>query len=180
MIWDTPIHANRSIKAWLSDKETGFSPQFVEVATSQVGRKLTPSPAEIARRGKIITYAGFDEIVKVGAMISACASTCDYAFWVDSRGLSSRFKSREYCDWLECSWKDAYVIADIIVISDVPHRNDTDPAARSDRREIEMLVDARQKKGNCFTLIVGPTLDLDAIEKYKALNKALNGANNGN
>lgn len=178
MIWDQPIHQNRTIKSWLSDKETGFSSQVIELI-SKVEGKLTPGPAELARKNKIIVFQDFSEILKLCKFMQACATTADYALWADTRGLSQRMRSKNECEWLECSWRNAYIIADILVISDIPHKDDPDLHARADRREAEMLVDARQKRGGNITLIIGPNTDLESIRKYKAIHDALKEVDSG-
>lgn len=172
MIWDIPLHQDRSVRTWLSNKETGFSDQLVHLIAQSTG-KMTPGPAEMAKYGKIISYSDFGAIATVCKLIKACAPYSDYAMWADARGLSHKMRSKDTCEWLERTWRETYLITDIIVISDIPNKDDPDQLARSDRREVEMLIDSRQKRGKCITIIIGPNHDLDAVSKYVALNAAM-------
>lgn len=172
MIWEQPIHKDRPVKTWLSNPETGFSAQLIQLISHPVTVKAV-GPAEMARYGKILLYANYDHIKEVCQTISWCSPYADYALFADARGLAHKMRSRDVCEWLEQPWKTAYLITDILVISDIPHVNDTDIVSKADRREVELLVDSRQKRGKCITILIGPNNDLDAVKKHLAIHKAL-------
>jgi hypothetical protein len=172
VIWDIPLHQERDMRTWLSDKETGFSEQLIRIISQSTGN-MTPGPAEVARYGKIISYSDFESIATICKLIKACAPYTDYAMWLDARGLHSKLRSKTICEWLEKTWREAYTLTDILIISDIPNKDDPDMIARADRREVEIIVDARQKRGKCLTIVIGPNHELDAIAKYVALNNAM-------
>jgi len=173
MIWEAPIHAGRSISSWLSNEDTGFSPLFIEATEAVSFRRMNPPPFECSRRGRIIPFQDFSHMTGVCETVKACSHTCDYALWLDCRGIAQKIRQREQCDWMDCSWRSAYINCDLLVISDIPLKIDVDATTRADRREVEIIMEARQRRGKCITIVIGPNLDLTAIERHKALNKVI-------
>ena len=175
MIWKDPIHAERSLRDWLSHEDTSFSEKFIRLVEAQTP-ELKKSLADTARGGKIYLVPVFnkDAVLTIAKTVKCAGPYADSAMWLDSRGLSEKIRSKTSCEWLDRSWRDAYISTDILVVSDVPPEGSLDLGPRNDRREVDIIIENRIKRGDNLTIIIGPNHDnLSSVTKYRALEEAL-------
>lgn len=172
MIWDKQIHGDRSLEEWIGNPSTGFSPKLLAIIKAQEGKLPFDNPREATQNGMFMLFSGFDDVAKVARIIKSFAGYVDTALWVEGRNIAHKLRNKK-CHWLDMSWRDAVIVADILVISDIPPPSDTFPA-NTDRQELEWLITTRIQKGKGVTLILGPNhTNLQAIQKYSEINKAL-------
>ena len=170
MIWDEPIHRNRLISAWVGHPDVGITKNVQAlIAKAQVSEKITPSQFD---DGRIVAFASIRSIDKVATILKTLAPYADTAMWMAGEGLRANLMKKSL--WLDCEFKLAYRICDILVISNIPSALETNPYVKADRQEVNNIVRERAARGRTLTMLIGPNQgDLEAFVSHNVIQDAL-------
>lgn len=159
MIWDKPIHAQRTIADWLSDKDVGMPHNMVSLveAVEPLESKKSLIEATAATDLVLVSETNKESLITIARLLKAAAPYADIAMWVEVPKLAETLRNAPTIAWTDTSLRKAYCTCDILIVSDIPPPDVLDRGMINDRREIEHILSERFRLRNpVLTIIIGP------------------------
>jgi len=177
MIWDKPIHEQRSIDDWLGDKDTGVPHSMVALikAVQPLESKKTLLEAVLINSVLLVPEISKGALITIAKLLKAAAPYVDIAMWVEVPKLADTLKNTSVISWTDTSLRKAYCVCDILIVSDIPPPDALDKGIAHDRKEIEHILSERLKlRSPALTIIIGPNhLTLPHVKRHSFIMDAL-------